>query len=144
VSGMTPAKLTRILSRARVPVVRAGTYIYGPDPYYRTPLSTYDPQHDLMHLMDDEVEACLHEHGHTFNVKCLRPEHQQLLREWWHKPNRIWWWGEKGREPMFPGPEALCEVFADVYSWAAQSRHPKYYRFKKLLRIAYKEAGLGT
>ena len=139
---MTHARLERILRDARVPVVRPGRYLFHGDPYYNGEWPTYNIEQDTVYLVDDSALDCLHEHGHVFNVKVLRPEHQALLREWWHKPNRIWWWGEKGRSPLFPGPNALCEVFAELYAHAAVSRHPRYYRFKKLLKIAYKEAGL--
>ena len=127
----------------RVPVVRPDHYVFHGDPFYKGAYSTYaDDRHTMYLRRDIDAKSVRHEHGHAFDYRVLRPEHRKLLLQWWGIPGRFWWW-DADHDPMKPSRvEAGCEIFANVYARAAF--YPVgYYRFKKLIRTAYKEAGLG-
>jgi len=138
---LTAKHLRDVVGRMRVPVVHpSATFFFG-DPAYGGRFSTYNPTRDCHYLRADIGDYEIrHEYGHVFDYKVLRSEHRELLLRWWGIPDRFWFW-DGVHDPMRPGPEAGCEIFANVYARAATSRF-RYYRFKKLIRIAYREAGL--
>lgn len=142
---MTRAGLERIVERMRVPVVTPALVVMhgwvDPDHPHFGAISTYVRELRTLYVRPDiDPYGLRHEYGHVFDAHALRDEHRELLLRWWKIPGRFWDWDDEHDPLTWEGPEAGCEIFANVYARAATSRSPRWHRFKRLCRAAYREA----